>query len=203
MKKILFILAVCFVLPACNSIKYMTDTERKIIVDSDANTPFRVLLTTNKEDSLLLRQKSIDFANPQDIVRDKDFQHFIQRLKLTLAEELGVGLAAPQVGVSRNLFLFMRMDKPERNVEAAINPRIVNHSEEIINFEGDGCLSIPDMSGTTKRYAWVDVEYYNERGELIKERLSGGARGGDFTGIIFQHEFDHLQGILFIDRLSE
>lgn len=181
----------------------MTDKEKTLTNSSGVDIPFRVLLTTNKEDSVFLRAKSSDINNPSDILNDKDWQHFIQRLKLTMAVESGVGIAAPQVGIGRNLFLFMRIDKPEKDVVAAINPRIVNHSEEIINFESDGCLSVPELSGTTKRYAWIDVEYYNENGELIKERLSGQSRGGDFTGVIFQHEFDHLQGTLFIDRLCE
>ncbi|MBK5720468.1 peptide deformylase [Dysgonomonas sp. Marseille-P4677] len=181
----------------------MTEKEKTLTNNSGIETPFRVLQTTNKEDSIFLRRKSSDINNPSKISKDKDWQHFIQRLKLTLAIESGVGIAAPQVGIGRNLFLFMRIDKPDKSVVVAINPRIVNHSDEIICFEGDGCLSIPDLSGITKRYAWIDVEYYNENGELIKERLSGQSRGGDFTGIIFQHEFDHLQGTLFIDRLCE
>lgn len=181
----------------------MTNKEKALINSSTIEVPFRVLLTTNKEDSLFLRKKSSDIGNPSGILENKDWQHLIQRLKLTLAVESGVGIAAPQVGIGRNLFLFMRIDKADKDIVAAINPRIVKHSEEIIRFEGDGCLSIPEISGSTKRYAWIDVEYYNENGELIKERLSGQSRGGDFTGVIFQHEFDHLQGTLFIDRLYE
>lgn len=203
MSKIIYILIFCISMSACNSIKNMTDKEKTLTNSSGVEAPFRVLLTTNEEDSIFLRKKSSDINNPSEILKNKDWQHFIQRLKLTLAAESGVGIAAPQVGIGRNLFLFMRIDKPDKAVIAAINPRIVNHSEEIICFEGDGCLSIPDLSGTTKRYAWIDVEYYNENGELIKERLSGQSRGGDFTGVIFQHEFDHLQGTLLIDRLCE
>ena len=86
---------------------------------------------------------------------------------------------------------------------APLRADLTRSVRETICFEGDGCLSVPDLSGSTKRYAWIDVEYYNEKGELIKERLSGQSRGSDFTGVIFQHEFDHLQGILFIDRLFD
>lgn len=180
----------------------MTKEEITLINDGTVDTPYRVLLTTDKEDSLFLRQKSSDIKT-EDITTNKDLQLFIERLKLTLAEESGVGIASPQVGLARNLFLFMRLDKPGIPVEVAINPRIVGHPDEVICFENDGCLSIPDLSGNTKRYAWIDVEYYNENGELVKERLSGYSREGDFTGVIFQHEYDHLQGILFIDRLCE
>jgi peptide deformylase len=180
----------------------MTVKEQEIINASDVNTPFRVLQTGNIGDSLFLRKKSINI-DIKNIAKDKDWQLFIERLKLTMVTAFGVGIAAPQAGVGRNLFLFTRIDKPGMPVAVAINPKIVNHSQEIICFEGDGCLSIPNTSGTSRRYAWIDVEYYNEKGEFIKERLSGSSRKGDFTGIIFQHEFDHLQGVLFTDKLCD
>jgi peptide deformylase len=180
----------------------MTVQEQKIINESGIDIPFRVLKTDNVEDSVFLRKKGKDI-DVKNIADNKDWQHFIERLKLTMEIESGVGIAAPQVGISRNFFLFTRIGQSGMPVNAAINPKIVNHSEEIICFEGDGCLSIPNISGTSRRYAWVDVEYYNEKGELIKERLSGTSRGSDFTGVIFQHEYDHLQGVLFIDKLCE
>ncbi len=187
---------------ACNSTKEMTAKEKKLITEETKDIPFRVLQIDNKKDSLFLRKKCSDI-NIKDITSSEVLKDFIERLKLTMAVESGVGIAAPQVGIGRNMFLFMRLDKPGMPVEVAINPRIVNHPEETICFENDGCLSVPDMSGNSKRYAWVDVEYYNEKGDLIKERLSGHTRKGDFTGVVFQHEYDHLQGILYIDKLFE
>lgn len=180
----------------------MTKEEKALINNDAINNPYRVLLTTDKEDSLFLRQKSADL-DIKNIAGDKNLQFFIERLKMTLAVESGVGIAAPQVGLGRNLFLFMRLDKPGIPVEVAINPRITGHPDETVCFENDGCLSIPEIAGDTKRYPWIDVEYYNEKGELIKERLSGHSREGDFTGVVFQHEYDHLQGTLFTDRLCE
>jgi peptide deformylase len=180
----------------------MTVKEQEITNASDVNTPFRVLQTDNIDDSLFLRKKSINI-DIKIIAKDEDWQLFIERLKLTMATEFGVGIAAPQVGVGRNLFLFTRIDKPGMPVAVAINPKIVAHSQEAICFEGDGCLSVPNTSGTSRRYAWIDVEYYNEKGEFMKERLSGSSRKGDFTGVVFQHEFDHLQGVLFTDKLCD
>lgn len=181
----------------------MTNEEKQIIYNNDIETPFRVLTVDHAADSIFLRKKSFLIEDAVRVAQNKDMQHLIARLKLTMATESGVGIAAPQIGISRRVFLFMRFDKPDLPVEVAINPRIVNHPDETICFEGDGCLSIPDQNGNTKRYAWIDVEYYNEKGELIKERLEGASRESDFTGIIFQHEYDHLDGILFTDRLSE
>lgn len=177
----------------------LTNIEKSLITESGSDKPFSVLLTTNETDSIFLRQKSQDITIEE--ISSSEVQQLINRMEVTLIEEEGVGLAAPQVGIQRNIFLFMRLDKKDAPVEAVINPIVVSKSPELINFEGDGCLSIPDERGTTSRHAWIDVKYYDSKGSLIEERLHAGKRGEDFTGVIFQHEFDHLNGILFIDRL--
>ena len=201
MKKFIYLcgIMVLFLL-ACNSNFNMTTAERKLINSADAETPFRVLQVTNTEDSLFLRQKCID-VDIKNISEDKDIQLFIQRLKVTLDVEEGVGIAAPQVGIGRNIFLFLRVTEPDMPVQVVINPKIVDHSEETVCFERDGCLSIPDISGNSVRYAWVEVEYFDETGRQIREKLTGFSRETGFTGVIFQHEYDHLQGVLFIDKL--
>lgn len=188
---------------ACTKKQNMTEQELTLINSGTTETPFRVLLTTSETDSMFLRQKSVDVEDVENIANDKYLQHFIKRLKLTMEVANGVGIAAPQVGVGRNVFAFMRIDKPEMPVEIAINPKIVAHSPNQYCFEGDGCLSVPEESGNTLRYEWIDVEYYNEQGQLVKERLNGGTRETDFTGVIFQHENDHLNGVLFVDRIVD
>jgi peptide deformylase len=202
MKKGICLLIITVSISACKSVKYMTDNEKILINNGTSETPFRVLQTDNEKDSLFLRKKCIDI-DTKDIVTDKDLKLLIARLALTLSVESGVGIAAPQVGIGRNMFLFMRIDKEGIPVQVAIDPRITGRSDEVFLFEGDGCLSVPGLSGTTQRYRWIDVEYYDEKGNPVKERLSGGGRGEDFTGVIFQHEYDHLQGVLFTDRLGE
>lgn len=175
----------------------MTKEELDLIGQFDEHTAFRVLEVSNPEDYKILRTKCEDINQKED----KELKHFISRLRVTLEEEQGVGIAAPQVGINRNLFLFMRIDKPGTPVEVVINPKIMNHPKETICFERDGCLSIPGVSGNSVRYPWIDVEYTNEKGERIKERLEGYSRLDNFVAIIFQHEYDHLQGILFTDKL--
>lgn len=202
MNKILSLCIIILCLNACNSVTKMKENEIDLINNGSIDAPYRVLLTTDKKDSLFLRQKSVDL-DINSISKDKDLQFFIKRLKLTMDIESGVGIAAPQVGLGRNIFLFTRIDKPETPVQVAINPRITAHSDEVICFERDGCLSIPGISGNSSRYAWVDVEYYDESGIIHREHLSGHSREADFTGVIFQHEYDHLQGVLFIDKLCQ
>ncbi|MDR1594204.1 MAG: peptide deformylase [Prevotellaceae bacterium] len=176
----------------------MTKEEKALINSGKANEAFRVLLTTDKQDSLVLRQKSKTIELTKDA---DDLKLFIERLKVTLEVEKGVGIAAPQVGILRNLFLIVRVDKPGAPVEAVINPTIVAHSDETVCFESDGCLSIPETSGNSIRYPWIEVEYFNENGDKIREKLTGHSREDNFAAIIFQHEYDHLRGILFIDKL--
>jgi peptide deformylase len=178
----------------------MTKEEKELINSGRANEPFRVLLTTNEKDSLILRQqsKTVEFTKDAN-----DLKLLIERMKITLEAENGVGIAAPQVGILRNLFIIVRVDKPGAPAEVVINPRIVSHPEETVCFERDGCLSIPETSGNSIRYPWVEVEYINENGEKIREKLTGYSRKDNFAAIIFQHEYDHLRGILFIDKLCK
>lgn len=177
-----------------------SDKEIALIKSGDETTPMRVLLTTNEEDSLILRKKCSDI----DITKNKEeLQLLIERMKVTIEVESGVGLAAPQVGILRNIFLFTKIDQPGYPIIAAINPRIINHPDETVCFEKDGCLSIPGASGNSIRYPWVEVEYIDEQGKIVKEKLEGYSRAGNFTGIVFQHEYDHLEGILFTDKLCK
>lgn len=181
-----------------NSMAQFTEKERELIHSGGLSTPFRVLTVASTEDSLFLRKQCTDIDIEADNV---DLKLLIDRLKETMEVESGVGIAAPQVGIAKNVFIFTRLDQPDRPIVAAINPKIVNHPNETICFERDGCLSIPNMSGNSIRYPWIEVEYTNEEGKLVRERLEGYSRRDNFTGIIFQHEFDHLQGVLYIDKL--
>lgn len=200
---LLFSSILILVVSSCDKSKQtMTDKEISLINDGAESERMRVLTIDNQEDSLFLRSKSQDI-DTSNIAQDRNLQKLIKRMAVTLDDEGGVGLAAPQVGIGRNLFLFMRISDPYKPYQVAINPKIVAHPDTMVCFENDGCLSIPDISGTSMRYAFVDVEYYNEKGELIKERLSGHSRNTDYTGIIFQHEYDHLLGVLFTDKLCD
>lgn len=177
-----------------------TERELEIIYNGDENTPLRILQTTDKVDSLILRMQSEEI-DADSITGNESLQLIIKRLQATLYDSGGVGIAAPQVGVLKNIFLFTRVNDPEQSVQIAINPKIVDHPFETVCFERDGCLSIPEISRNSRRFPWIDVEYFDEAGNLKKERLEGYSRTGDFTAVIFQHEYDHLNGILFTDRL--
>lgn len=200
MIRIVYIILVIFSITSCKTVQKMTAYERVFIQSEAENVPFRVLQITEPNDNKILRSACKDI----DFIKEKRLLHLlISRLKATMAAESGVGIAAPQVGISRNVFLFMRIDKVDRPVEVAINPKIISKPDETICFEGDGCLSIPDTRGNSIRYPWIEVAYINESGQQVREKLVGSSRTDDFTAIIFQHEFDHLQGVLFTDKLCK
>ncbi|MDR1810075.1 MAG: peptide deformylase [Prevotella sp.] len=192
--------AVGMALLSCNTPRPFSAAETALITSGTAETSFRVLKITDKQDSMLLRTPCADLEN---FVGDSTFLLLIERMKTTLREENGVGIAAPQVGLSRNVFLFIRLDLPDEPVAVAVNPRIVNHPDTLVCFERDGCLSIPDRQGNSLRYPWIDVEYIDEQGRLVRERLEGYSRRNTFSAVIFQHEYDHTRGVLFIDKLCE
>ncbi|MDR2802148.1 MAG: peptide deformylase [Prevotellaceae bacterium] len=200
MKKILLLLSAVTgaVLFSCHRPAVFSGEENALIHQGTAQTPFRVLQITGTQDSVILRTPCSDIEN---FANDSTLALLVARLKTTLAAENGVGIAAPQVGLSRNIFLFMRLDLPDEPVTVAINPKIINHPDTVVCFVRDGCLSIPGVSGNSVRYPWVEVEYCNEKGECIRERLDGYSRQDTFTAVIFQHEYDHTRGILFIDKL--
>lgn len=194
------LLLITIVFFACKSTETFTSSERNLIHSALKDLPFRVLQINNFEDSLILRTNCTDIFNFE---KDTSFQLLIERMKSTLKAENGVGLAAPQIGISRNIFLYMRLDLPGEPIEVVVNPKIIHKSDTLICFERDGCLSIPDFRGNSIRYPWIEVEYHNEKGELKKVRLSDHSRQNSFTSVIFQHEFDHTRGVLFIDKLCK
>ena len=103
----------------------------------------------------------------------------------------GVGLAANQVGIAKRFFVLEIEDK----VKKVINPEIVEFGEEIVEYE-EGCLSIPEIYKKVNRPEMIRVKYQNENGEIVEEELH------DLWARAFQHEFDHIDGILFTERLS-
>lgn len=125
-------------------------------------------------------------------VLSKRMQDLINNLIETMAEENGVGIAAPQVGTHERVII---VETPT-GIQAFINPEIVSRSIRQVNSI-EGCLSVPGMSGVVKRHSSVKVKALNRLGEELTMKANG------LTAIIFQHEIDHLDGVLFIDRATK
>lgn len=132
-----------------------------------------------------------ELATPVDIIDEKILE-IIDNMVETMHESKGVGLAAPQVGINKRIFVCDRGDGIVRKI---INPIITPISDEKIDFE-EGCLSVPGIYKKVSRFSKIKIEYINEKNENVVEEVS------DFLAIIMQHEYDHLDGILFIDKIS-
>jgi len=145
----------------------------------------------------ILRKKTDPVKNVKDIY----IQNLIDDLIATVVEVNGVGIAAPQVYEPYQIFIIASHpnlrypDAPKMEPTAIINPKINSHSEDLIK-DWEGCLSIPGIRGLVPRYETISVEYTTRKGEREERELT------DFIARIFQHEYDHLNGIVFLDRLE-
>lgn len=140
-------------------------------------------------------------ARPIDNIQDDTIQRLIDDLLETLIASNGVGIAAPQVGVAYQLLIVASRPNlryphaPKMEPTAMINPQILSHSGEVVE-DWEGCLSVPGIRGLVPRYRLIEIAYTNRQGQLVEQRLE------DFVARIFQHEYDHLKGMVFLDRLK-
>ena len=132
----------------------------------------------------------------KDELATEEFKALIDKMKRALErEKYGVALAAPQIGESKQVFIVSENVLPEGE-KIFINPKIIKHSKKKENKQ-EGCLSVKGYYGEVPRYKQVTIEFLNTKGE--KKTL--GASG--FLAQIFQHEIDHLNGILYIEKATE
>lgn len=126
----------------------------------------------------------------------------IDALIWTAEKADGVGIAAPQVGIARQLFIIASRPNaryphaPLMQPTAIINPRIIAHSKEQI-ADWEGCLSVPNQRGQVNRFRQIEVEYCDRDGNWQQQIFT------DFVARIFQHELDHLKGTVFTDRVPD
>ncbi|WP_035237672.1 peptide deformylase [Desulfobacter vibrioformis] len=133
---------------------------------------------------------------------DDELKAFIEDMGQTMFHDAGVGLAAPQVGMNRRVIVYdphageEQKDPEDKIFTALINPEILSKSKETFISESEGCLSVIDYRADVRRHTSVTVRAMNIDGETIEFDAHG------LMSVIMQHEIDHLDGILFIDRIS-
>lgn len=134
---------------------------------------------------------------------DKDIIDIIDDLKATLEDGVGLGIAAPQIGINKRIILVGAKkenvrynDAEDIPLTAMLNPRWEKLSDETdIQFEA--CLSVPAIAGKVERYKDISLQYYNEQGERIEKQIHG------FFARLIQHECDHLDGFTLLNRVTE
>lgn len=163
-------------------------TEAWLIHQGDADAPLPVVHVEDSAGERLLRTPSLE-VDPSD----PDLDLLARRMKATMDARKGVGIAAPQVGVLRRVAWVQRQDLPEQPFRFYVNPRIeVLGGGQVSGWEG--CLSVGAGFGEVDRAETVTVSW--DEGDVRRvEQVSG------WTARIFQHELDHLDGVLFYDRI--
>lgn len=174
--------------------------ERALIHGADSI--MRVLTISDPADSLVLRAQSSDLPNAALLSPDYDALARLMVATVTHPSQDGVGIAGPQVGLNRRIVAVQRFDKEGEPFEVYPNISIVWASDSLA-VGPEGCLSVPDRREDVARSTEIVIEYdtvcpgegKDRKVRTVRDTVSG------FTAVIFQHETDHLDGILYIDRL--
>ncbi|MCT3697647.1 peptide deformylase [Elizabethkingia anophelis] len=186
MKKITLLLVLC---AGLLSAQKLTSNEISIIKQGDIHSALPVYNVSEPEQSKTLLGMSADI-DP----KDPNTAILVERMKLSLLSTgSGVGIAAPQVGINRRIIWVQRFDKEGKPFEYFLNPVILWKSQ-LQNLGPEGDLSITDFRDQFYRSKVIQLEYSDLKGKKHTEIVEG------FTAVIFQHEIDHLSGILISDK---
>lgn len=169
-------------------------TEKEKALIHSGNDVMRVLTIDNPEDTAVLRG-SASWLSTDDIL-SKEYSRLAGKMisTVTSPEQDGVGIAGPQVGISRRIVTVQRVDKEGEPFEVYPNISIVGTRGDKVSGP-EGCLSVPGKRGEVSRYRDIDIKYTStESLRDTVEHIEG------FTAVIFQHEIDHLVGIIYSDK---
>ncbi|MCX8531279.1 peptide deformylase [Chryseobacterium luquanense] len=186
MKKIslLFIFLIVFI-----NAQKLTKSEISLINQGDINTALPIYQTTDSHQHTTLLNVSTEI-DP----KDPTTATLVKRMKESLlSTDGGVGIAAPQVGINRKVIWVQRFDKQGEPLEYFLNP-VITWRSELQNLGPEGDLSIPEFRDQFYRSKVIQLEYVDLKGQKFSEMVEG------FTAVIFQHEIDHLFGILISDK---
>ncbi len=191
MRKTLLLVLVAALTVGCGQ-RAFTPVERALILESDSL--MYVTTIDVAADSAILRAISMDLT-PRELA-SPELEVLLGKMLYTVQHPTqdGVGIAAPQVGLNKRIVCVQRFDKPGEPFEGYLNAHIDSLGGEIA-VGPEGCLSIPGKRGLVPRHTQVRIRYVAPgNSEERTEEVEG------FTAVIFQHEIDHLDGILYIDR---
>lgn len=187
---------------ACGRSKTVGFSSGELELLNGTDSIMRVLTIQDSIDLAVLRAVSCDFSAKE--LMSEQFTKLGRRMVATVTHpsQDGVGIAGPQVGLNRRIVAVQRFDKTGEPFEVYANVRIVWLSDSLA-YGPEGCLSVPDRRGNVLRSQQIVIEYADLASlshscddiPMARDTVSG------FTAVIFQHEIDHLEGVLYIDRL--
>ena len=179
-------------LVGCSSRPALSKGEKELV--SGSPDVMRVLTVADRKDSLFLRKAAKDFSDRD--LRSEEFRTLARKMVRTVTDpsQDGVGIAGPQVGISRRIVAVQRFDKEDEPFEVYANVRIDSLYGPMA-YGQEGCLSVPGKRGTVPRWTNAIISYRDPATlQTVRETVSG------FTAVIFQHETDHLDGVLYTDK---
>ena len=172
-------------------------TKEELEILDEADSIMRVLTIEDPKDMKVLRASSRNFSS--EALLSEEFARLAELMVATVTHpsQDGVGIAGPQVGLNRRVVAVQRFDKEGEPFEVYPNINIVWRSDSL-EYGPEGCLSVPDRREDVARSTEIVIEY-TAIPDLaqVRDTISG------FTAVIFQHEADHLDGVLYIDRVSQ
>jgi peptide deformylase len=196
--RIPFILLTAVTLISFTSCTYdgFTRKEAHYIKEQTEDHPMRLFTIESPSDSLLLRQTARNVK--EKYIGSLTMKHLHRRMLATVTDtaNAGVGIAAPQVGIDVRMILVQRFDKEGEPFEAYFNPEFVAFGDSVC-LGREGCLSVPGYRSMVQRHQQIAIKYHDSMGKKQRDTIEG------FSAVIFQHEIDHLNGILYYDRIEE
>lgn len=194
MKKYIILVMALIAATACNSEMKFSKSDKQIIRETPQEI-LKVYTIESEEETSVLRAQSTDLSKRS--LLSKDYELLVKRMIQTVSDTTvgGVGIAAPQIGINKRVVVVQRFDREGEPFEAYPNISILEYSEDTRKGP-EGCLSVPDQRYDVTRSASVVISYYDvESHQMVTETIEG------FTAVIFQHEVDHLNGIIYTDRV--
>lgn len=193
MRRLLVIAIAMIAIGACSRVKGDWTSEEKSLINGSGDI-MRVLTVADSADLAVLRGAS-RWLSEEDL-QSREYQRLSEKMIATVTspEQDGVGIAGPQVGISRRVVAVQRFDKEGEPFEVYPNITIERTYGET-EPGPEGCLSVPGYRGTVSRYQNIDIKYTSLSSlRDTVENVQG------FTAVIFQHETDHLAGIIYTDK---
>lgn len=192
-RKIIFVF-ILFLSVACSK-DGLRKSEVNRVTNGAENEIMALFTIDNPSDSLLLRQNARKLKAKH--IKSRTVQILRKRMLATVNDPLnaGVGIAAPQVGISVRMVYVQRLDKEGEPFEVYYNPVIDQYGEDL-QLGREGCLSVPGYRGMVERSQSIKISYLDSIGIKKEEEIKG------FVAVIFQHEIDHINGALYFDHIE-
>lgn len=194
----MILIAAVLSIASCGVNSRLTMTNEEAALINGSPDIMRILTIDNDADLAVLRKASVNF-NVEDL-NTPEYASLSRKLVKTLeSTDGGVGLAAPQVGINRRVVAVQRVDKEGEPIEVYANIFIEEMRGEP-ESGSEGCLSVPGLRGEVMRYKDITIRYTDINSDRLDQPREIREDVKGFAAVIFQHEVDHLEGVIYIDK---